>query len=281
MRYSKIVIIGVGLIGGSIGKALLKEKTAEEVIGVCRRDVSLERALSGKTVSGGYVGDYREAVKGAELVIIATPVETIKKVIGELAAVLDDPEILVTDVGSTKKEIVDFAKQFEDKFTFIGAHPLAGSEKAGVEYADEDLFRGAACIITSGESVPGEKNEKLRKFWESMGANVIFMTPEEHDSYLAFSSHLPHIVASALVGALGKGFPIEILASGFKDTTRIASSDQALWSDIYLSNKNNLLTALNRFKEVLSGMEKDILEDDGDSLQRKIEQYRRIRDEII
>ncbi len=280
MKYEKVVIIGMGLIGGSLGKALLEKGLAEEVVGVFRRQSSLDRATRERSLTAGFVNEYDKAVPGADVVIIGTPVHTVKEVLDGLAEVLTDGKTLVTDVGSTKKEIVEYAARFKDKFAFVGGHPLAGSEKAGVEYSNPGLFEGSVCVLTPDKNSCERAVDSFKDFWQAVGAAIVVLDPEEHDENLAISSHLPHIVAYALAGVLEKSFPKTMLATGFKDTTRIASSDSGLWSDIFLSNRDNVLKAIARYREVLSDIEKDIDSGNEESLKGKLKSYKAIRDEL-
>lgn len=281
MKIKKIVIIGMGLIGGSISKAVIKNGLASEVVGVCRRRSSLLRAIKEKSLTKGYVHDHKKAIAGAEIVIIATPVHTIKTVLDNLAGVLDDPRVIVTDVGSTKKEIVKHADRYRKRFTFIGGHPLAGSEKMGVEYSRPDLFNDSICILTPDKHIKASLRDKLAGLWRGVGAKVIFMTPAKHDEYLAFSSHLPHVVAYALAGSADAELPREMFATGFKDTTRIASSEPVLWSDIFLSNRGNILKAVKKFKQVLLGIESDMKAKKTNRLVKKLEYCKGVRDGIV
>jgi len=281
MKIKKIAIIGMGLIGGSIGKALIEKKLADEVVGVCRRKSSLERAVREKSLTKGFVDNYGEALQGAEMILIATPVRVIKNVLKSLSEVINDTKILVTDAGSTKKEIVDYAVKFKDKFSFIGAHPLAGSEKSGVEYSSGNLFEDSVCILTPTKDSSIEDYEKLKCLWESIGAAVHKLSPEEHDKNIAFSSHLPHVAAYALMGSLPGEFVENMVAAGFKDTTRIASSDPELWKDIFMSNKENVIKAITRFKETLSGLEKDISAGRAEELKVKLKKIKEMRDNIV
>ncbi|MGD2279177.1 MAG: prephenate dehydrogenase, partial [Candidatus Omnitrophota bacterium] len=178
MKFKKIVIIGTGLIGGSAGKALLEKGLADEVVGVCRRQSTLERTLKEKAISSGCVNDYENALKGAEVVFIATPVHAIKEALDKLAENLDDKDVIVTDAGSTKKEIVDHALQYKDKFSFIGGHPLAGSEQMGVENSSPDLFRDSVCVLTPDKEAREEDTDKIKALWEAIGAKVIVISPE-------------------------------------------------------------------------------------------------------
>jgi len=280
MKFKRITIIGMGLIGGSIGKAALENNVAEEVAGVCRRQVSLDKAIKEKSLTEGFINNYAKAVKGSEIIIIATPVHTIKDILKELAGILDDKNIIVTDAGSTKKEIVDCAADFRDKFSFVGAHPLAGSEKTGVKNSDKDLFKDTLCILTRKEQDDKSNFEKIRIFWETLGARVDTVTPEEHDAILSITSHLPHLVAYALAGVLDKKHR-KFTSTGFKDTTRVASSDPVLWSDIFLSNKDNVLEAITRFKDMISGIEDDVRNGRENKLKEKLKACKRMRDEIL
>lgn len=279
MKLKKVVIIGMGLIGGSIGKAILKKGLADEVVGVCRRESSLERAVKEKSLTKGFVNSYDQAVEGADLIIIATPVHTVKEVFDGLSEVLSGSDILVTDAGSTKKEIVDYADKYKDKFLFLGAHPLAGSEKAGVEYSTSDLFENSLCVITPGEHSSSDNVEKLSAFWQTLGAEVDIIAPELHDEILAFTSHLPHIAAYALCGAVDDKF-FKYASTGFKDTTRIASSDALLWSDIFMSNKDNVLKSIEKYKAILTEIETAIREDKTEVLKEQLNSIKNKRDEI-
>ncbi|MFH1836563.1 MAG: prephenate dehydrogenase [Candidatus Omnitrophota bacterium] len=281
MKFKKIAIIGMGLIGGSVGKALIKKSIAKEVAGICRREVSLEKARKEGALTEGYVNDYARALLGAEIIIIATPVHTIKEVLEELGNTLKDKGVLVTDAGSTKKEIVKFAEKFKEKFSFIGSHPLAGSEKTGVENSSENLFGGSVCVLTPDGTVDAKHERSLSGLWEALGARVILMTPEEHDKNLAVSSHLPHVAAFALAGMLKENINKEVFATGFKDTTRIASSDPKIWSDIFATNSGNVLEAIKKYKAILSEIEENIKKNDTEKLRKKLEVYKRLRDELV
>ncbi len=281
MKIKKIAIIGMGLIGGSVGKALITRNLADEVVGICRRESSLDRAVREKSLTKGFVDNYSEALQGAEIILIATPVRAIKTVLKSLSEIIDDTKILVSDAGSTKKEIVDYADKFKDKFSFIGAHPLAGSEKNGVEYSSSDLFEDSVCILTPADDSAIENCEKLKRLWESIGAVTHRMSPEEHDKNIAFSSHLPHVAAYALMGSLPEEFAENMVAAGFKDTTRIASSDPELWKDIFMSNKENVINAITRFKETLSGLEEDISSGRAEELKEKLKKMKEMRDNIV
>ncbi len=279
MKYKKIAIIGMGLIGGSLGKAILSKGLADEVIGVCRRESSLEKAQEEKALTKGYVNNYDEALKGAEIIFIATPVHTIMEVLAKLDKTDLDANVIVTDAGSTKKEIVDFAKKFKDKYSFVGGHPLAGSEKSGVEYSIGDLYEDSLCVLTKDKDTKEEDLKKIKALWEKIGAKVDVVSPEEHDRILSFTSHLPHVVAYCLSGVQKKNF-LKYASTGFRDTTRIAASDPILWSDIFMDNKENVLESIETFKKELSLLEKDIREGHKEDLIEKLKKYKDIRDEF-
>ncbi|MGB3241440.1 MAG: prephenate dehydrogenase/arogenate dehydrogenase family protein, partial [Candidatus Omnitrophota bacterium] len=266
------------LIGGSIGKALLERGLADEVVGVCRRQSTLERTLKEKAVSTGFVDNYEEACKGAEVIFVATPIHTIKDNLEALAGVLSG-NVIVTDAGSTKKEIVAHAARFKDKFSFVGGHPLAGSEKTGVEHARQDLFENSLCVLTRDGSTKEEDLEKVSGLWQAMGAEVDIVAPEKHDEILAFTSHLPHVLAYSLTGVQKKEY-FKYMSTGFKDATRIASSSADIWSDIFISNPGNVLKSIERFREVLAQIEDDIRRGRKEKLSEKLQKYREMRDEI-
>ena len=269
----------MGLIGGSIGKALLKWKMADEVVGVCRRKSSLKRAIKERSLTRGLVNDYEKAAGGASLIIIATPVHTIKEILRNLAGVVGRGTV-VMDVGGTKKEIVALAGKYRGKYSFVGAHPLAGSEKSGVEFSEPGLFKDSLCVLTRGKRTRDRDLRFARAFWNALGARTEVVSPEKHDEILAFTSHLPHVLAYALSGSQKKEYK-KFAATGFKDTSRIASSDPSLWRDIFITNRNEVLRSIACFKKVLSGIENDIKKRNCKALLRKLEGYKKTRDEIL
>lgn len=277
MKIKKVVIIGVGLIGGSIGKALIKKDPEIEVVGVCRRAVSLEKALKEKAISRGTVGELGESVKGADIVIICTPVNTIKNAMDELAKVAEDKKLIVTDAGSTKEDLVRYANKYKDKFIFVGSHPLAGAEKTGVEFADCDLFKNAVCIVTKTSESNENDIKFVKTFWENIGLSVEIMDAPSHDTILAYTSHLPHVVAYALSGLQDSNF-LKYASSGFKDTTRIASSDPNLWKDIFMTNKNNMVSSIDELIKELERIKNAIGNGQDEELLEILERCKKVRD---
>lgn len=250
-----LAIIGVGLIGGSIGLAAKARGLFREVRGTTRRKSTLEAALKLGAVDSGF-SDASQAADGANLVVVATSVSQIPPLCLEAAAVAAEGAC-ITDVGSVKARIVDSVEsKMPSGRLFIGSHPLAGSEKTGVVNARADLLDGATCIITPSPNVPDEDADRLSAFWQALGMKVFRMCPSEHDSILADVSHLPHLVASALVESI-EDVSLPFGASGLRDTTRVASGDAALWRDIIEANQDEVLKALERFDgsvETLKGL---------------------------
>lgn len=252
-RFNKITIIGVGLIGGSIGLAARKRRLAREVVGVFRRRSTLRKALARGVVDRA-VMDMAEGVRGADLVIICSPVHSIPA-LAIKAARYAKAGAVITDVGSTKAWIVaDIEKALKGSTVrFVGSHPMAGSEKTGPENARGDLLEGSPCIVTRTPGTDRHSLDVVASFWRSLGAKVSVLTAAQHDRAISLVSHLPHVVAFSLAGAV----PREALgyaAEGFKDTTRVASSDAALWSDIFLTNRAEVIRAARLFRRHFDGL---------------------------
>ncbi len=282
-QFGKMTIIGVGLIGGSAGIAALNRGVAGEVWGVARREETIKTAVKKKAISRGTL-DLAEGVKDADFIIAAVPVGSVPDVIRKCLPYLK-PGVIITDAGSTKGEIVSQVNGFiPGDAVFIGSHPVAGSEKSGVEFADGALLDSSTCIITP---LPGQTSgaEDVRKFWEALGMKVILMSPREHDRLLALTSHLPHVVSCGLVNLVSgymdrDGRVRSAAAGGFRDTTRIAASSPQIWHDIFSTNRDNLADFLKEYIELLRGIEKVLRSGDGDALLGFLEKARTSRDEI-
>ena len=248
-QFNKITIIGVGLIGGSIGLGIKSKGLAKEVVGVFRRRSSLKDALARKAVDKA-VMSVEEGVKDADLIVLATPVHSIPEFARRVLRLAKSGAI-VTDVGSTKKWIVDRidnAFKNANSVFFVGSHPMAGSEHTSVRFARKDLMEGSPCIVTKTGKTDKKALTKVVSFWKALGAKVKVMSPENHDRSIALVSHLPHLVAFSLAGTI-PAKDLVYAAEGFKDTTRVASSDAALWADIFLSNKGQLLKSGRMFEK--------------------------------
>ncbi|MFH1640536.1 MAG: prephenate dehydrogenase [Candidatus Omnitrophota bacterium] len=258
--FKKVAIVGTGLIGGSIGLALKKKKLADSVVGISRRKKNLLLAKKRGIIDSG--SKSLDIVKGADLVILATPVDKIIKFAPAISRIAGK-ECIVTDVGSTKKEIVLAMERFFPNY--LGSHPLAGSEKCGAINAQPDLFNDTLCILTPTKKTRKDVSVKLERFWNALGARVIFLSAENHDRVLSFVSHLPHAVAFSLIESMPKQY-LKFSPQSLKDTTRIAASDSELWADIFLSNRKNILKAiallennLSMLKQAINKKEKGLL----------------------
>ena len=277
-RFNKIAIIGVGLIGGSIGLAVKKKKLAKQVVGICRRKISARSALRKKAVDKVTL-DYKEGLKGADLVIIATPVGRVID-IAEKVIKNSEGNLILTDVGSTKEMIVkEIEKIVPSRIRFIGSHPMAGSEKNGVSSADEDLFKNSVCVVTKTGKTDNEALNKVKRFWSDIGATCRVLSPAKHDYYISFISHVPHIVAMALASSVHPD-SLRYASTGFKDTTRVASSDPILWHDIFVSNAKSIKVALSRYKKILNEIEKNISGNKREALINILTRSKIIRDKL-
>lgn len=266
--FDSVAIIGVGLIGGSIGLAVKKKKMARLVIGISRHKKTIDSALARKAIDRGFCDI--SAVREADLIILASPVSSIIQN-GRRIAALIKPGALVTDTGSTKREIVwELEKVLPD---FVGTHPLAGSEKQGVINSDENLFRDIWSILTPTRRTPRTALNKIKKFWMTLGAKVICISPLMHDRYISYVSHLPHVVAFSLIHSIPRN-TFRLASGGLKDTTRIAASGDELWRDILATNADNVLAALECFDNSLSRIKSAIIRRDTKTLSRILRQAR-------
>ncbi len=278
-KIDRVAIIGVGLIGGSLGLALKEKRIAKRIIGVGRREESLKIALEKKEVDE-VTTDLASGVKDADLVVIATPleltVETFKKIIPHLKK-----RCVATDVGSVKGSIL---KRIDHPL-FIGGHPLAGSEKRGPQSARADLFKEATIVLTPVEKTDEKALALVKSMWQDLGAKVLFLPPEVHDELVAFTSHLPHILATSLtnlIAALAEKEEkvLSLMGEGFRDTTRIAASPPNMWQEICLANREEISKAIKRFKEILSEMEEALSKEEKDKLLHKFEKAKETRDKL-
>jgi prephenate dehydrogenase len=278
MRIQTLCIVGVGLIGGSIGLAVKSRGLADRVIGVGRRPEALDRALGVGAIDAAFPG-ITEAVHEADLAIFCTPVTAIVEQV-LAAAPACRPGTLLTDAGSAKAVIVrTLESRLPKDLNFVGAHPLAGSERSGPEHASANLFQNKVAVVTRTAKTDSCSLERISALWSALGARVHVMNPEEHDSALAMTSHLPHVVSAALVGVLPPDLA-DFTATGFRDTTRIASGDPALWTGIFLQNRQALLAAVsclgNRLREFRTALDAG----DGAAIKSLLEQARKVRDAL-
>jgi len=288
--FRQISIIGTGLIGGSLGLTIHKKKLASKVVGIGRNPDKLDKALKRKSVDE-VTTEYSQGVQEADLVIICTPVRCIVPIFKEIFPYLPQG-CIVTDAGSTKNSIVqniqNYLSQSGKKVYFIGSHPMAGSEKSGIEAAQEDLYEGSLCIITPpAESLYDPQIlKRIESFWEKIGCRISRMEPQKHDLAVAAISHLPHLVSAILVNTVSEmdnnsGHLFSIASSGFKDTTRVASGNPNLWSDISLENKEALINCLEIFETQLQSFKKEILSSNPEEISRLFEKAKHYRDSMV
>ncbi len=275
-----IGIVGVGLIGGSLGLALQATGDGYQILGI-GRDISRLKKAHQMGVITEYSCNY-EALNNADIIFMCQPVSIIIKETPQCLPYLKKGAI-VTDVGSTKSEIVHILTPLlaNGGVSFVGGHPLAGSEQSGVENAHSELFKKKVCVLTPTIETDYNALDVINSLWREIGADILLIDPSKHDQLIAFTSHLPHIVASVLVNVVAKAVP-EIrpfIASGFRDTTRIASSSPIQWRDICISNKDMILNALSIFKDILDDWE-EIISSYPDKLLEHFEQTKSWRDNI-
>jgi prephenate dehydrogenase len=265
MQPRRLSILGVGLLGGSIGLAVKEAVKGCTIVGYGHRRSSLQTAQQVGAIDESY-DDPASAVRGADWVVLCTPVGVFPDVLRAIAPALASG-VIVTDVGSTKASVVRIAKELVPKTAyFIGSHPMAGSEKRGVEFARADLLSGALCIVTPDESTNSDALVKVESFWRLLGMRTTRVSPAEHDRLLADVSHLPHAVAAALV-AMQDEASFELAGKGFADTTRVAAGDAGLWRDIFLDNRDNLLAGIDRFRAQLDRLAKGLRESDASAVK--------------
>lgn len=251
--FNKAAIVGVGLIGGSIALKLKQKKVAEQIIGVSRRKKTLSLAKKCNAIDTG-TQDLK-ALRDADLIILSMPINTIIAVAEKISKIARK-DCIITDVGSTKKEIVDKLSRIFPNY--VGSHPLAGSEKTGIECANPEIFVNSLCILTPVKGTNKAAIKKIEALWKELGAYTIRLSPEKHDEILSFTSHLPHIAAFALSQTVPARY-FSFGASGLRDTTRIAASDSKLWSEILLSNRSNMVKAISLFTRQVNRL-KDAIE---------------------
>lgn len=281
----RLTIIGVGLIGGSLARALKSAGAVKEVIGAGRDSSHLQRALELGVVDRIEM-DLATAVSDADVVVVAVPVGAMEQVFAEIAPHLSDNAVL-TDVGSSKASVVAAAQNAfgELPANFVPGHPIAGTEKSGVEASFVELFQGRRVILTPTETSSTDAVSSVRAMWEKVGAIVTETSVAHHDDVLAATSHLPHLLAFALVDTLAtldeKQEIFEYAAGGFRDFTRIASSDPLMWHDICVHNGPALLKVLDRFESDLDHLRKAIANNDGDYLLEVFSRAKAARDELV
>ncbi|MCS7045157.1 MAG: prephenate dehydrogenase/arogenate dehydrogenase family protein [Gemmataceae bacterium] len=274
-----LTIVGVGLIGGSIGLAVKRRGLARRVRGLGRTPATLDKARSLGAIDEIHL-EPAAALRDAELVVFCTPVDQIADQAVRFAS-LCPPQTIFTDAGSTKALIVERLERDlpAPGPLFVGSHPLAGSEKRGPEFADPDLFQGRCTVVTPTARTAPTALATVQQFWERLGSWVRLMPPREHDRALAVTSHVPHLVAAALATTLPPAWR-ELTATGFRDTTRIAAGDPGLWTAIFRHNRAAVLAGLEAVAAQLTDFRRALEADDGAALTRLLTQAKEVRDAL-
>lgn len=278
----RLSLVGLGLLGGSVAKAARGLRLADEIVAVGRDRERLEPALRDGMVDR-VTTDLADGVAGADFCLLATPVATLAALLPAVWAALPADAVL-TDVGSTKAAIVRAAERLGETrpLAFVGSHPMAGSEQAGYRVSRPDLFRGATVILTPTERTDSHAVKRVGAFWEALGGRLVTLDPLTHDRATAAISHLPHLVADALVDAVVRMDPrfFEVAGRGFKDTTRIAASDARVWREIFQENRVGLTEALGAFRAALDHLEGLLAAGDVPAIEGALDRIRRVREEV-
>ena len=279
----RLAIVGVGLLGGSLAKAVRAHALAREIVGIGRDRGRMQAALRDGALDRATT-DVAEGVAGAERIVLAAPVLTNETLLARVWQAAP-PGAVVTDVGSTKRGIVAAAGRLaagRREVHFVGSHPMAGSERAGYAVARVDLYQGATVVLTPTEATDAAAAKSIGELWSAVGARVVVLDPATHDRAVAAISHLPHVAAWALVDAVVAFEPdaLQIAARGFKDTTRIAASDPDVWREILIDNREALRASLRAFRQALDDLEALVVSGDGDALTAYLARIKSTRERL-
>jgi prephenate dehydrogenase len=275
----QVSIIGLGLLGGSVALAVRQRMPGTAVMGYSHRPATRRRAKA-LGIIAETAGNLKSAVATADLVVLATPIFTFEKYFMDLASLVP-PGCIVTDVGSTKMLPHEWAQNRLPKHArYVGSHPVAGSEQRGVEFARDDLFDQARCILTTTPATDRGAVRVLKGFWSALGCSIQMMSPVEHDRVFANISHLPHVMAAGLVNASDED-EIMFAGKGFLDSTRIASGPPSIWTDVLLANRENIAAGIDRAIEELTKLRAAIAGGQREQIEQLLEAARRKRATLV
>ena len=284
--FARVAFIGIGLIGSSLARVMIRDKLAGSIIACARREETLA-AVKRLGLADEVTSDPARAVSGADLVVIATPLSTYVDIGRQIAGSLK-PGAIVTDVGSVKGAVIrDLAPLLPPGVHLVPGHPVAGTEHSGPENGFAEMFIDRWCILTPLPQTDAGALDKVTALWQAAGMKIVTMDAEHHDRVLAITSHLPHLIAYTIVGTATdleesiKSEVIKFSAGGFRDFTRIAASDPVMWRDVFLNNREAVLDMLQRFNEDLTALQRAIRWGEGDKLQDLFTRTRAIRRSII
>lgn len=285
MSFARAAIIGLGLLGGSLGLAIRQHLPGCTTAGF-DRDPDVRRRAAARGLTDRVCDSAAEAVAGAGLVILCVPVGAMASAAEAIAPALV-PGAIVSDVGSSKQRVAEVLRAALPGVTVIPAHPVAGTERSGPEAGFAALFHNRWCILTPAVETPPDATGRLAAFWAALGARIEVMDAAHHDLVLAVTSHIPHLIAFTIVGTASdleqvtRGEVIKYSAGGFRDFTRIAASDPTMWRDVFLSNREAVLEMLGRFTEDLTAMQRAVRSGDGEALFALFERTGAIRRQVI
>jgi len=284
--FKKICIIGCGLIGSSLARAIKKNNLAEKIVS-SNRSESLNKKVIELNIVDSSSSDTKKITEGSDLIVIATPLSSYKDIILKIKDSLKSGAIL-TDVGSVKENIINLVeKNIPENVSWIPSHPIAGTEESGPEAGFSELFKNRWCILTPSKKAKEKDINLLRTFWEKIGSKVDVMEAKQHDYILSITSHLPHLIAYNIVSTSLdaqdgiKSNIIKYSAGGLRDFTRIAASNPIMWRDIFIQNKNNASKMINKFIANLEDLKKAIESEDGKKLEKIFEKTKEIRKDIV
>ncbi len=276
--FGTVAVVGVGLIGGSIGLALRKRELADRVVGIGRRQASLRIARRVGAVTNTTI-DLPKGVAEADLVVVCTPVGRIVEHV-RIAAEHCRPGTLITDAGSAKRAIVAaLDEQLPAGCRFLGSHPLAGSQKSGPAHAGAELFEGRVAVVTPTVNTRAEDYDRVEHFWQALGSVVVRMSPEEHDRALALTSHLPHVAAAALAATVPEQL-FRLAGTGLLDTSRLAAGDVELWKQILALNRENVVSALEQYGARLRTLHQALRDEDFEAVEDFLHTAKKKRDAL-
>ena len=278
LKYRNVAIIGVGLIGGSIGLALRKRGLTQVVTGIGRNRASLDRALAVGAVDS-VTTDLAAGLAHADAVIVATPVDSIVEHVCQANLVAPKAQF-ITDAGSTKARICSVVdERLAGSHRFVGSHPLAGDHRTGPEFSRADLLEDRTVVVTPTGNTATELLELVADFWQALGSMVHVMSPMEHDQALAATSHLPHLIASVLAKSTPQEY-LPLSATGWADTTRVAAGDPELWTQIFSQNAESLLSGLDTLMTDLADTRQQLASGDWTQIKEFLQEAKRIRDAL-
>ena len=284
--FEKVCIVGLGLIGGSIGLAIKRLNTSNQITGYARSNSTLERAIELGLVDS-VKDNLKDAVNNSDLVILATPLSTFRELVEEMSPFLKKG-CIITDTGSAKLTVIEDLKDIlPNGVEFVPGHPIAGTEESGPDAGFAELFDNRWCILTPTEDNSSNAVDLVKGFWESIGSKVEIMDPMHHDKVLAITSHIPHLIAFNIVGTANnlanvtEKEVVKYSAGGFRDFTRIAASDPKMWSDIFTYNSDAVLEMLDLFSNDLAKLKAAVIKKDSDLLFSNFEKTREVRKNII